>query len=165
MRIIVISDSHQNYRNLEEIVRRNLDAQMFIHLGDGESESQQLLRNYPEIADRFHYVKGNCDYGSDGPIYEIIDVMPGHRIFATHGHRYGVHGSLDFLAQMARENDCDIALYGHTHCSCNTYFNGVYILNPGSASCPRDGNAPSFGCLNVSPAGVLANVAFLEPRR
>ena len=86
MRIIVISDSHQNYRNLEEIVRRNLDAQMFIHLGDGESESQQLLRNYPEIADRFHYVKGNCDYGSDAPIYEIIDVMPGHRIFATHGH-------------------------------------------------------------------------------
>ena len=47
MRIIVISDTHQYYRNFETIVLRNPDADMFLHLGDGESEYQLLCRNMP----------------------------------------------------------------------------------------------------------------------
>ena len=35
-------------------------------------------------------------------------------------------------------------------------------MNPGSASCPRDGNPPSYGILDVSSAGVMTNVVFLE---
>ena len=76
MRIIVISDTHQYYRNFETIVLRNPDADMFLHLGDGESEYQLLCRNMPEVADKFRYVKGNCDYGSDAPLTELIDVAP-----------------------------------------------------------------------------------------
>lgn len=161
MRILVISDTHQNYRNLEQIVRRNLDADLFIHLGDGESECSLLLSSIPEIADRFHYLKGNCDYGHY-PITKSIDLMPGHRLFATHGHRYGVKSTLTHLTQTAREDGCDIALYGHTHQSKSIYEDGVYVLNPGSASCPRDGNPPSFGIVDVSRAGVMTNVVFLR---
>lgn len=162
MRMIVISDTHQNYRNLETIVRRNLDADAFFHLGDGESEYELLLRSIPEVADRFHYVKGNCDFGSY-PLFQTIDVMPGHRIFAAHGHRYQVKYTLDHLTQAAREDGCDIALYGHTHQSKSIYENGVYVLNPGSASCPRDGNPPSYGLVDVSSAGIMTNVVFLKP--
>ena len=97
MRIIVISDTHQYYRNFETIVLRNPDADMFLHLGDGESEYQLLCRNMPEVADKFRYVKGNCDYGSDAPLTELIDVAPNHRILATHGHRYRVNSTLDYL--------------------------------------------------------------------
>ena len=164
MRIIVISDTHQYYRNIETIISQNLDADMFIHLGDGESESALLLRNFPEIENRFHYIKGNCDFDRSTPISKTIDVMPGHRIFATHGHRFQVKSSLDFLVQSAREEGCDIALYGHTHESRCTYENGVYVLNPGSASCPRDGNPPSYGVLDVSSAGVMTNVVFLKQK-
>ena len=99
MRIIVISDTHQYYRNFETIVLRNPDADMFLHLGDGESEYQLLCRNMPEVADKFRYVKGNCDYGSDAPLTELIDVAPNHRILATHGHRYRVNSTLDYLEQ------------------------------------------------------------------
>ena len=48
MRIIVISDTHQYYRNFETIVLRNPDADMFLHLGDGESEYQLLCRTCPK---------------------------------------------------------------------------------------------------------------------
>ncbi len=99
MRIIVISDTHQYYRNFETIVLRNPDADMFLHLGDGESEYQLLCRNMPEVADKFRYVKGNCDYSSDAPLTELIDVAPNHRILATHGHRYRVNSTLDYLEQ------------------------------------------------------------------
>lgn len=163
MRILVISDTHQNYRNLETIVRRNPDADLFVHLGDGESECELLLHSMPELADRFHYIRGNCDFGGSYPISETIDLMPGHRLFATHGHRYQVRYTLDWLIRAAREEDCDIALYGHTHQSRSVYENGVYVLNPGSASCPRDENPPSFGLIDVSSAGVMTNVAFLSP--
>ena len=50
MRIIVLSDTHQYYRNFETIVLRHPDADMFIHLGDGESEYQLLCRNMPEVS-------------------------------------------------------------------------------------------------------------------
>ena len=146
MRIIVLSDTHQYYRNFETIVLRHPDADMFIHLGDGESEYQLLCRNMPEVADKFRYIKGNCDYGSEAPLTQTIDLMPGHRVFAT------------------LEEGCDIALYGHTHVSQCTYENGIYVMNPGSASCPRDGNPPSYGILDVSSAGVMTNVVFLETK-
>ena len=121
MRIIVLSDTHQYYRNFETIVLRHPDADMFIHLGDGESEYQLLCRNMPEVADKFRYIKGNCDYGSEAPLTQTIDLMPGHRVFATHGHRYRVNSTLDYLEQAALEEGCDIALYGHTHVSQCTY--------------------------------------------
>ncbi len=162
MRIVVFSDTHMNYRNLEYIVRQNIDAHLFIHLGDGESEYTLLLHTFPNIADRFHYIKGNCDYSCEYPVEKVIDAFPGHRIFATHGHRYYVKHSLEHLTQAARENGCDIALYGHTHESKTTYENGIYILNPGSTSCPRDGNPPSYGVIDISTAGVMCNVVFLN---
>lgn len=164
MRIIVLSDTHQYYRNFETIVLRHPDADMFIHLGDGESEYQLLCRNMPEVADKFRYIKGNCDYGSEAPLTQTIDLMPGHRVFATHGHHYRVNSTLDYLEQAALEEGCDIALYGHTHVSQCTYENGIYVMNPGSASCPRDGNPPSYGILDVSSAGVMTNVVFLETK-
>ena len=93
MRIIVISDTHQNYLNLKEIISQHLNADLFLHLGDGESECTLLLMQFPEITDRFHNVKGNCDFESL-PLELSLDLMPGHRLFATHGHRYGVKSSL-----------------------------------------------------------------------
>ncbi len=162
MRIIVISDTHQYYRNFETIIVRNPDAAAFIFLGDGESEYRLMCRVMPETADRFYYIKGNCDFGSDAPLEQVIDIYPGHRIYAVHGHRLSVGYGTERLVQAAKENQCDIALYGHTHVSYSAYENGVYILNPGSASCPRDGNPPSYGVVDISSAGVMTNVVFLK---
>lgn len=157
MRIIVVSDTHGLYSRLHAVIMRNLKADAFIHLGDGEEECDLLMRNFPEIVPRFHYVKGNCDYGSQAPIFKTLDIAPGHRIFATHGHRYGVNFDLGTLITTAKENGCDIALYGHTHVQKSTYEDGVHILNPGSASCPRDGRPASYGFIDITPAGIVTN--------
>ena len=161
MRIIVISDTHHLSHRLNDIVMKQKDADLFIHLGDGEKEYQLLLERCPELKERFHYVKGNCDL-ENYPISKVIDVMPGHRIFAVHGHKYGVNSSLDMLTQYAREAGCDIALYGHTHVSKSVFYNGIHVLNPGSAALPRDGNPPSYGVVDVSSAGVMTNIVFVR---
>ena len=46
--------------------------------------------------------------------FEIIDI-PSHRILLEHGHRLGVKTGYDRIVAKAKENGCDIALYGHTH--------------------------------------------------
>ena len=160
MRIIVMSDSHRNYQAVEKIVNLNHDADMFIHLGDGEEDVNTVIRKYPELADKFVHVCGNCDYGSLSP--DVFNQSVGaHKLFAAHGHLLGVGYYLDNLKKTAAANDCDIILYGHTHERFMSYEDGLYIMNPGSASCPRDGNKPSFGCIDITDAGIVTNIADL----
>ena len=37
--------------------------------------------------------------------------------------------------------------------------NGIYIMNPGSASSPRDGKKPSYGIIDITKSGILMNIA------
>ncbi len=157
MRIIVMSDSHGNYSAVEEIIQRNQTADMFIHLGDGEREVDRALTKFPHI--NVYHVKGNCDFASLSPSILELPVGYGHKIIAVHGHNQGVNYSLEHLKKTALENNADIVLYGHTHMRDNRYENGLYILNPGSASSPRDNFPPSFALIDVSEKGILINIA------
>ncbi len=159
MRIIVISDTHGRYAALSSVVLSNMSADAFIHLGDGEEEYLRLIDNFPSLAPKFYYVKGNCDYGSQRPEFLAFDIAPGHRILATHGHRFGVNYGNVGILDKAKELNCNVILHGHTHVRCNTYENGIYILNPGSASRPRDGFPPSYAFIDLLPDGkAVANI-------
>lgn len=157
MRIIVMSDTHKMYSSLEKIVTSNIEADMFIHLGDGEEEINLLLAKFPEIAPKFYHVCGNCDSRSLSPDMLILEVE-GHKILAAHGHLLGVAFSLATITRKAEENGCDIILYGHTHQRFNKYIDEMYIMNPGSASSPRDGNKRSYGYIDIIPSGIVTNI-------
>ena len=157
MRIIVMSDTHGNYSALESIIMRNTDADRFIHLGDGERELDRFIVSHEIISQKIIHVAGNCDYLSFSQDVFTLPVME-HKIFAAHGHQFGVKSSLERLKAIARSNGCDIVLYGHTHERFQSYEDGMWIMNPGSAACPRDGNRPSFGHIDISPAGVVTNI-------
>jgi hypothetical protein len=156
MKIIVFSDSHGSIANLNKVVEKHLDADMFIHLGDGEKEYESLVCRYPKL--KMYYVAGNCDYNSMYPNELILGADFNIKIFATHGHRHCVKYSLDILKLSAKENGCQIALYGHTHERFNSYDDGLYILNPGSISCPRDGLKPSYAIIDISKSGIMTNI-------
>lgn len=158
MRIIVMSDTHRNYTSLEKIIRLHPNADMYIHLGDGEEDVNLAVTRFPEIAEKFNHICGNCDFNSLSPNLEIIEAH-GHRILAAHGHLLSVGYGLAHMKNVAAENNCDIMLYGHTHVRYNSYEDGIYIMNPGSASCPRDGNKPSYGLIDIIDSGVVMNIA------
>ncbi|MDE5765123.1 MAG: metallophosphoesterase [Ruminococcus sp.] len=158
MRLIVISDTHDDIRAIENVFLRNSDADWFIHLGDGERELDEFLTENPEYTSKVIHVAGNCDFGSLSPGFQILPVM-NHKIFITHGHLFAVKNSLEIIKRNAVENGCDIILYGHTHVRYNKFEEGLYILNPGSGSIPYDGTRPSFGTVNILPAGVVLNIA------
>lgn len=137
LRILIMSDSHGRNGNVELAiaqVREEIgEFQMLIHLGDvGDARELESLAGVP-----CYIVRGNTDYDAKLLNANVIEAG-GHRIFATHGHLYQVDMRLDLLRFAALENDCDIAMYGHTHVP---YLeedpDDVTILNPGSISKPR----------------------------
>lgn len=159
MRIIVISDTHGSFRSLESVFKRNSDADMFIHLGDGEKDLDRFILQNPEYTSRVIHVAGNCDFGSLSPEFLEITAAHGHKILASHGHIFGVKSGLERMKAAARAKNCDIMLYGHTHVRCEKFEDGLYILNPGSAGAPHDGKPPSFGTISIEEAGILMNTA------
>ena len=137
LRILIMSDSHGRNENVELAiaqVREEIgEFQMLIHLGDvGDAREIESLAGVP-----CYIVRGNTDYDAKLLNANVIEAS-GHRIFATHGHLYQVDMRLDLLRFAALENDCDIAMYGHTHVP---YLeedpDDITILNPGSISKPR----------------------------
>ena len=57
-------------------------------------------------------------------------------------------------AKTARQNGCDIALYGHTHIANILYEDGIYIVNPGSCSQSRNGKE-SYAVIDIEPNGIM----------
>lgn len=156
-----MSDSHGNKANVEKIIKANPDAEMFIHLGDGEREVADIRIRYPNI--KLISVRGNCDWSGESPDYAIAECgvsLNGEavKIFCTHGHRYYVKDGTETLRSVARDNGCCAALFGHTHERYIACEDGIDIMNPGSCSCPRDGNKPSYGFIDVTDAGVFMNI-------
>lgn len=150
MRIIVIADTHGSFRRMKEIFMKNEDADVFVFLGDGDSELERIRLSYPDKT--ILSVKGNCDYMSNVPLdgeYEVGGV----KLFYTHGHTWGVKYSLDRIFYKAKEIGAKIALFGHTHVRFYEYIDGVHILNPGSAALPRDGKGPSYAFIDITDKG------------
>lgn len=149
LNIVVISDTHGDFDALYDIAVRNRGADLFIHLGDGEREFEDLKSLFPEKA--FLFVRGNNDWGN-APVVHTFSYA-GHKLYLTHGHSFSRNSIESFLTATAKANDCDIALFGHTHIPFNQEIDGVHLFNPGSPSRPRGLHKPSFGLIRIYDDG------------
>ena len=125
-RLVVLSDTHRNTAPLDKIATVLAECDYIIHLGDMASDAKELMRAYPE---KTYVVAGNNDFFV-GQSEFVLDVE-GRRVFACHGHRYGVKSGTQKLVQAAKERLCDIALFGHTHEAFVGEEEGVLLINPG----------------------------------
>ncbi|MBZ9689005.1 metallophosphoesterase [Clostridium estertheticum] len=153
MRIGVISDTHRNASCIEQLAGKIKELDVMIHLGDNVDDILTIEKYYKG---RIINVKGNCDFSTSTP-YDRVEDICGKRIFLTHGHRYNVKESLLKLSYKATETGADIVLYGHTHIGKIDFEEGVWYINPGSASEPRDG-APSFAIIDILGESIQPNL-------
>ena len=145
IKVIVASDNHFDHDILKSIERDNPDGDYFLHLGDS------LLNN--ELLRPFQSVLGNNDFDMSLPRDRVIKIA-NHKIFMTHGHRYLGPG-LNNLIQHAKDEGCDICLYGHTHRYQITYDKDILALNPGSCWYDRYGGKPSYAILYLYENGEI----------
>ncbi len=151
MRIVVISDSHGSTGKIDKVLQAQPQAEYVFFLGDNVSDIEDYEFIYPNM--KFCVVSGNCDYNSFLPA-SGMETAYGVRIFYTHGHTLGVKYSVDNLIKSAKQNNCQIALYGHTHISNILYEDGVYIVNPGSLSRSREGSE-SYAVIDITQSGIM----------
>lgn len=152
MKILVISDTHGDARNLQFVVEKLGDKlDLVIHLGDGASDLDKLtpgsLGAVPRVV-----VRGNMDTDPSLPSDRIASARE-HRIYAAHGHSALAAGSFLPLLYAAREVNASVCLFGHTHIPHRKEIDGILLINPGSLSRPRGGWGPTFAVLSVPDDG------------
>lgn len=157
MRVLVVSDSHNNVGNLARAIDAAGSFDALIHLGDGEADLtyfEELLGNC-----RFLRVAGNCDIGSSAPRELLVD-WEGVHLLLCHGDQYMVKQGLAMLAERGVEVGADLVLYGHTHLARSEYVCNLHLLNPGTLW----GRAPflSFALLEIADGVVTAEIQLLE---
>lgn len=149
MKILIMSDIHGNYENLNNVLK-NESFDKLIILGDlfsygfnynnkDENNILNLLSNYK---DTIILIKGNCDenisYEEFGLFaHDIISLhLNNHVVTLTHGNIY----SKGFLPNYHG----DIFASGHTHVPMLLKEQGTIYLNPGSIGKPRGGSDKSY---------------------
>lgn len=150
MKILIISDSHGRLTNVSDVLEKVKPIDLLIHLGDveGDEEVIPLLAECP-----VEMVAGNNDYFSTCEREKII-MIGQYKVLLTHGHKYGVYFGTEKLKDVARKNNIDIVMYGHTHCPTIERKEDVVILNPGSISYPRqEGRKPSYIIMELDREG------------
>ena len=144
-KLIILSDTHGNAQGVSELMPRIAENDYVIHLGDGATDMREVRGEYPE---KVYACRGNCDLYYPVPEDGELEVE-GIKIYFCHGHKYGVKSNLYALAEEAKQRDCEIALYGHTHEASILEVSGVTLINPGSMRSP-DGKGGSYCYLVVN---------------
>ncbi|MGI6279971.1 MAG: YfcE family phosphodiesterase [Acutalibacteraceae bacterium] len=158
MRMVVISDSHHRSSVIDKILAQQPNAQYVFFLGDNAADIEDFEHFYPEKT--FYTVCGNCDFFSDLPAIGIVKVA-GQRVLYTHGHTLNVKSSLENLFETAKRNECNIALFGHTHIPKIVYEQGIYFVNPGSCAKPIEGK-PTYAVIDITEKGILPAIINVE---
>jgi len=148
MRILVISDTHGDIDKARDVIRKNNNVSLIIHLGDYFRDAQKINDEFPDIP--IEYIYGNSDFMIDDTPAEKLLECEGKRIFMTHGHRYSVKWDYERLFNKAHEVGADILLFGHTHVAEIVKNGSCVILNPGSISDPRGDASESYAIIEIN---------------
>ncbi|MCL1862998.1 MAG: metallophosphatase family protein [Defluviitaleaceae bacterium] len=160
MKLLVVSDTHNITSQLEKILAGHADeVKMVCHIGNAPYDLmkyQPMYPNLPMIA-----IAGNGDY--DERPEAILEFSPcldaGKeilvRILLIHGHRHGVYDGIDRLIYYTKQKGANAVFFGHTHIPLVTTVDGIYVMNPGSPSCPRGNSKASYGIVEISPEGEI----------
>lgn len=163
-RWIIASDIHGSAYYCSQLIQRfeEENADRLILLGDilyhgprndlpnGYAPKEVIAMLNP-LKDNICCVRGNCDAEVDQMVldfsitdeYRILE-FGDIKIYITHGH----HENIDSLPD---DSSIDVLLYGHTHIPLKKQKDGIWCLNPGSVSIPKEQS--EHGYITLSDSG------------
>lgn len=151
-RILVVSDSHRKSENVEKAISLAGHIDYLIHLGDSEASIDELMKMVPGEV-KAYFVRGNCDTDSKAKNTVFFEIE-NKNIMCVHGHMHGVKIDTDRLMQSAKDNKCQIALFGHTHEPLYEKKGIITLFNPGSVSIPHQkGYEKTYGIIEITDFG------------
>lgn len=145
MKILIVSDSHGDFKSLDKLVNMYPKMDLYIHCGDSEDDEFHLMP--------FVSVRGNCD-----TYYDFQD----HLLVSTpFGNMYVQHRPLYSYDKIKQEN-ATIFVHGHTHTRKKSIENGIHVYNPGAVSYARDKYEGSYLILDISKDKIVSKFGVIK---
>jgi len=112
-KILVVSDSHNNYKKLEAIIKEEAPFDYIVHCGDGAGDLLHIDLPWGVNVIR---VLGNVDVmrGCDFDRCDLI-VVNQKKIYVTHGDLFHVKNDCTEILLEGERKGADVILFGHTH--------------------------------------------------
>lgn len=163
MKYLCVSDIHGAYSGAQAIVEamRYHQIDTILCLGDilyhgprndlpSDYAPKKVIEIMNSLKEHIIAVRGNCEAEVDQMVLEFactadynIIPMQKRKVFLSHGHIY----SPEHLPTLRQG---DIFLSGHTHIPTCDEANGIYLLNPGSISLPKQNHPRTYAILDDS---------------
>ena len=160
MKIGVVSDTHNNLNNIEQIISLFNDLQVGIVVHTGDIASSKALEMFSRLKCDLVGVYGNNDR-------EEIDIketaknlnfqfQEPPKILTLFNRKIAIFHEPQTIESFVKKNrDVDIILHGHTHRYRNENKKGTLVFNPGE----------SAGMLNGKNAIGMVNLKNLQAKR
>lgn len=142
--LLALSDTHSltELDLTDHLGERIGTADLVLHAGD--FTTTDVLDGFRRRADRLVAVQGNSD--ASGVREQVPDTRTveweGRRFLVVHGHRHDPTS----LGLLARQEEADVVVVGHTHQGTIDDVGGVTVVNPGSHADPR-GNRATYAAV------------------
>ena len=150
MKVLIVSDTHRENDNFMKVVQNEKPFDMLIHCGDIEGAEYLYSKT---VSCPMHMIAGNNDFFTTLPPEKEFKIGK-YNTFLTHGHTYRVSVGYEMLRQEGIAHDADIVMFGHTHRPYVDCVGGVWLVNPGSLSYPRqEGRRPSYIVMDMDNKG------------
>jgi hypothetical protein len=145
MKIGIVSDTHNMKPSIDKAIPYLKNCDLIIHAGDKFADSKYI---HNETKVDIIAVKGNCDF--EDVEEEILFEVEEKTILLCHGDKYAVKYGIDKLEEVAKKNNADIVIFGHTHIPLQIKKDDILYINPGSTSIPRQVDYKSFVIMDIN---------------
>ena len=149
MFILVIGDFHipDRANKIPDQIKRDIENEKYdMVISTGDYTIPEILEWVKSLAPNCVCVHGNMDD------YEIMQSLPttistkiaNRKVCIYHGHGIWPRGDPEQLSSIAMKYNASVIISGHTHKPVFKKYNGIYILNPGSATGAYSGTGARY---------------------
>ena len=150
--LLALADTHGrgNPRLSGHLRERLAAADCTVHAGDFATAA--VLDAFATLSDRLVAVHGNSDNPAVRERLSAVETVEalGSRFLVVHGHDH----DRTSLSLLARQEDADVVVRGHTHRPVVERLGDVVVLNPGSHASPRGGSRPAYATVEGDDDGL-----------
>tara|TARA_B100000212_G_C27122750_1_gene425625 strand:+ start:133 stop:624 length:492 start_codon:yes stop_codon:yes gene_type:complete len=153
MKIGVVSDTHNNLKNIETIIKLFNDEKVSLVIHTGDIANAKSLDRFSRLNCKLIGVYGNNDRNEFGikeaALRNNFNFQQPPRKLSLNQREIAIFHEPDNIEKFLLENEgINVILYGHTHRYENSMKNEVLYFNPGESAGMQSGSN-AIGILNL----------------
>tara|TARA_S200000501_G_scaffold297299_1_gene283595 strand:- start:1110 stop:1601 length:492 start_codon:yes stop_codon:yes gene_type:complete len=153
MQIGIVSDTHNNLKNIDKIISLFNEERVSAVIHTGDIASARSLEKFSELKCKLVGVYGNNDRNEIG-LKEVAEInnflfREPPNLLTLDDRNLAIFHEPDLIDDFLMQNEnIDVVVHGHTHRYRKEIINGVLFFNPGECAGMKEGRN-AIGILNL----------------